>query len=83
MSPTEFKRIREKMGLTQIELADLFGLSGRNPITHYEMGFRKPSALIVALMRLFDELPEKKSLEFRALLYERVHHNKRRKKKQT
>jgi len=82
MSPTEFKRIREKMGLKQSELAELFGLSGRNSITHYEMGFRNPSALIVAVMRLFDELPEKKSQELRALIWERVPHS-RRSKKQT
>ena len=68
MSPAEFKRIREKMGLTQTDLGELLGLSGRNPITHYEMGFRQPSNLIVAIMRILDDWPEKKSLELRGAI---------------
>lgn len=72
MNPEEFKRIRNKMGLTQSQLAELLGLSGRNPVTHYEMGERNPSTLIVALMLLFDELSEKKALELQVALRERI-----------
>ena len=68
MSPSRFKEIREKLELSQAELGEILGLSGRLPVTHYETGFRKPSNLIVALMELFDSLPEKKSLELRELL---------------
>lgn len=81
MSPAEFKRIREKLGLTQTDLAELLGLSGRNPITHYEMGFRRPSNLIVALMRIFEEWPEKKSLELREAIKKHVASTARKRKK--
>ena len=81
MSPTEFKRIREKFGVTQTEMADVLGLSGRLTITHYETGFRKPSLLTSALMRLFDELPAKKSLELRAAITESVASEKLRTRK--
>jgi DNA-binding transcriptional regulator YiaG len=65
VKPKEFREIREGLGLTQQELADIFGLSGYIPINHYESGFRNPSGLIVALMKIFREWNEKKSLELR------------------
>lgn len=68
MKPQEFRQIREKLGLTQKELAEIFGLSSYIPVNHYESGFRKPSAIIQALMRIFSEWPEKKSLELQSEL---------------
>lgn len=68
MKPSEFRQIRERLGLTQKALAEIFGLSGYIPISHYESGFRKPSSLIMALMRLFDRLPEKESKRLRELI---------------
>ena len=68
MSPSEVKRIREKLEMNQSELAEVLGLAGRITVTHYETGHRKPSLLTAAVMRLFDELPEKKSREFRESL---------------
>lgn len=68
MSPKRFSEIREKLGLTQGEISEILGLAGRKPVSHYETGFRKPGDLVAALMELFDSLPEKKSLELRALL---------------
>lgn len=68
MKPERFKQIRENMGITQTDLSEIFGLSGRLPITHYETGFRQPNKLIVALMELFDQLSEKKSVELRDLI---------------
>jgi DNA-binding transcriptional regulator YiaG len=68
VNPKEFRAIRERIGLTQRELSEVFGLSGYTPISHYESGFRKPSALIAALMRIFDELPAQKSRELRDFL---------------
>ena len=65
MKPKEFREIRERMGLTQKEIAEILGLSGYIPVNHYESGFRSPSSLIMALMRIFDEWPEKKSTELR------------------
>ena len=71
MKPKEFREIREKLGLTQKELADIFGLSGYIPVNHYESGFRNPSSLTAALMRIFNDWPEKKSVELREELKKR------------
>ena len=65
MKPKEFREIRERLGLTQKDLAELLGLSSYMPVGHYESGFRNPSVLIMAVMKLLDEWPEKKSLAFR------------------
>lgn len=63
MTPKEFRRIREHLGLTQPELAEMLGFSSYLSITHYESGFRTPGILVESLMRIFDEWPEKKSRE--------------------
>jgi DNA-binding transcriptional regulator YiaG len=68
VKPKELREIREKLGLTQKALAEILGLSGYIPVSHYESGFRNPSTLIQALMRIFDEWPDKKSLELREAL---------------
>ena len=65
MTPAKFKAIRERLGLKQSELGELLGLKGRIAVTHYETGFRNPNRLIVALMEIFNDWPEKKSLELR------------------
>lgn len=75
MSPKNFKEIREKLGLTQKELSDVFGFSGKGPISHFEIGFRQPSELVLALMRIFESLPEKKALALVELL--RIHMEKK------
>ena len=75
MSPKKFKDIRETLGLTQGELADVLGLSGKMPISHFETGFRQPSGLIAALMLVFESLPERKALELIEML---KHHMERR-----
>lgn len=72
MKPKEFCEIREKLGLKQKELAEILGLSGYIPVNHYESGFRTPSVLIMSLMRIFNEWPEKKSLELREELKARA-----------
>ena len=64
MSPKQFKETREKLGLTQAELANLLGLSGKAPISHFEIGFRIPSPLISAVMTYLGSLSERKSQEF-------------------
>lgn len=81
MSPAEFKRIRNEMGLSQTELAEILGLSGRLPITHYETGVRNPSILIAALMRLLDQLSEKESRKLQEKLKELVSLEKKAKRK--
>jgi transcriptional regulator with XRE-family HTH domain len=72
MSPAQFKEIREKLGLTQVELSQVLGLSGRKPISHFETGFRTPSPLIQALMSLLNGLSERKAAEFIELLNEHM-----------
>ena len=81
MKPKEFREIRDRLGLTQKELSKIFGLSGYLPVNHYESGFRNPSTLTVALMRLFDEWPEKRSLELREALKEQVARIQKQKRK--
>ena len=63
MRPKEFREIREKMGLTQKQLAEVFGLSSYLPVNHYESGFRTPSVLIQSIMRILDQWPDKKRSE--------------------
>lgn len=83
MSPTKFKEIRERLGLTQEELAELFGLSGKAPISHYEIGFRTPSPLTAAMMSLLDSLSERKSAELIELLSEHMKKVRKDKKRMT
>ncbi len=80
MSPAKFKEIRERLGLTQADLAEILGLSGKQPISHIETGFRNPSPLSQAVMSVADELPEKKAKELLDLLRKHVKVAKRPKK---
>ncbi len=68
MTGNQFKSIREKLGLSQDELAQILGLSGKQAVSNIETGFRNPSRLTVALMQVFLDLPEKRSKELRELL---------------
>ena len=65
MKPGEFRENREALDLNQEELSEILGLSGYKPVSHYETGFRNPSLLIQALMRIFKSWPQKKSRELR------------------
>jgi transcriptional regulator with XRE-family HTH domain len=81
MTPSQFKHIREQMGLKQAELGELLGLTGRMAVTHYETGFRNPNRLIVVLMEIFNQWPEKKALELREEIQKRMARSKPKKKK--
>ena len=83
MKPAEFREIRERLGLTQKELAEILGLSSYMPINHYESGFRQPSELIKRVMRIFDRWPEKKSNELREALKEMGETEKARSRKKS
>lgn len=74
MKGTEFKKIREQLGLTQDELAEVLCLSSKTAISNIETGFRNPSLLIAVLMRLLSDLPPKRSKELQNLLIA-FHHN--------
>ncbi len=72
MTGNQFKTIREELGLSQDQLAQLLGLSGKQAVSNIETGFRNPSRLTMALMQVFLDLPEKRSKELRDLLLEHL-----------
>lgn len=80
MSPKQFKEIRKSLELSQDELAEILGVSGKMPISHYETGFRTPNLLTQALMSLLDSLPERKQAELIDLLTEHMKKIKRQQK---
>ncbi|HEY5046888.1 MAG TPA: type II toxin-antitoxin system MqsA family antitoxin [Rhizomicrobium sp.] len=53
----EFRRIRRKLGLSQIAAAQLTG-GGHNAFSRYERGEAAPLAAVVNLFRLLDKHPE-------------------------
>jgi len=61
MHAKELKRIREKLGLTQSELAEALGDSGPKVIGNIETGFRKPGKTKILMLRLLDSLPEQEA----------------------
>ena len=58
MSPKQFKAVRTRLRLTQDELAQIIGVSGKGPISHFETGFRTPSLLTQAVLGVLDGLTE-------------------------
>ncbi|MCM2353726.1 MAG: helix-turn-helix domain-containing protein [Pseudobdellovibrio sp.] len=56
MKGQEFKNIRTRLGLTQEELANVLGLSGKKAVGNIETEFRQPSVLIIVVMRFLDGL---------------------------
>jgi len=52
MTKEDFKLIRLEARLTQSELSNCFGLSGKSRIAEYESGVRKPSPGILKLYEL-------------------------------
>ena len=54
MTPTQFKAIRERAGLTQDQLAKLLRLSDSRTIRRYEDGSRAVSGPVTVLMEMLD-----------------------------
>jgi DNA-binding transcriptional regulator YiaG len=81
VSPEQFKIIREKLGLTQVELARILGLSGGKPISHFETGFRTPSSLIAGLMSFLNSQTDRRALDLIEQLREHVEKVQRTKKR--
>lgn len=71
MTPAKFKEIREKLNLSQEDMATYLGVKTYKPISHYETGFRTPSLLIQAVMSWLNSLSEKEAVRF---LDELKHH---------
>lgn len=57
MSPEEIRRIRERLGLSQVEAGELLG-GGPRAFTKYESGTIKPAASVSNLLKLLDMNPE-------------------------
>lgn len=63
LSGKQFQKIREKLGLSREELAELFGLSGYMAISNIENGTRNAGPTLVVMMRVLDCLSTKKANE--------------------
>lgn len=68
MSSAKFKKIRENLELTQEEIAQVLGLSGKKAVSNIETGVRNPSKLALAIMEILNELSPRKSKELIELL---------------
>lgn len=77
MRPEQIKDVREKLGLTQAELAKSFGVS-RLTISQYEIGFRRPGSTALVLLRVLDAFSRVRALELVELL--RLHGDEERPK---
>lgn len=67
MTGQEFKKIRNKLELTQEQLSQVIGLEWK-AISNIETGFRNANKLAVAIMHALDDLPKKKVQELLDLL---------------
>jgi len=68
MEGEEVRRIREKLGLTRNEFAEIFGLSTYQAVSNIEIDFRRPSKLTIILLRVLDSLSKMKAQALIALL---------------
>lgn len=64
MQGKEVRVIREKLGMTVEEFADLLCLAGYQSVMNIESDFRKPSKLAIRLLRYLDGHQRKKALDF-------------------
>ncbi|MGZ3721401.1 MAG: type II toxin-antitoxin system MqsA family antitoxin [Bdellovibrionales bacterium] len=77
MAAHEIKRIRMKLGLTQAQLAELFGLAGKNTVSNIETGFRNPNSTIILMMGLLDSLPKKRSQQLLGQMFNQARRGRR------
>jgi transcriptional regulator with XRE-family HTH domain len=57
LSPEDIRRIRESLGLTQVEAGELLG-GGPRAFAKYENGAIKPAAAVANLLRLLENSPQ-------------------------
>ncbi len=62
MNGTTVKHIREKLGLSREDLAELLCLSGYRTMMNIETDFRRPGKLAIRLLRYLDSIPKSKAL---------------------
>lgn len=64
MKGEEVKRIREKLGMTREEFAELICLAGYNSVMNIETDFRNAGKLTAKLLRYIDSLSKTKVQSF-------------------
>lgn len=64
MSANDFVNLRGKLGMRQDEFSEALGLYGRNTVSRWETGLRKPQEVVRRLVCLLNDLPKKEALEF-------------------
>lgn len=70
MNGSEFKKLRNKLELTQEELASILGLSSKHVVSNIEIDTRKPSKLVAVVLKYLTTLSEKEVEAFKAKLME-------------
>jgi DNA-binding transcriptional regulator YiaG len=68
MNGNQFKSARERLELSQTELAGVLCLSGKQAVSNIETGLRNPGKLTATVLRVLIELPAKRSKELQELL---------------
>ncbi|MGE3263521.1 MAG: helix-turn-helix domain-containing protein [Bacteriovoracia bacterium] len=68
MSEKAFLRLRERLGLSQEDLAKALGVQGRLTVYRWEAGARMPSETIRRLVLFLNSLPERDAKKFLAKL---------------
>jgi DNA-binding transcriptional regulator YiaG len=68
MTGEEFRAIREHLGLSREEMAELLGLSGYTAVSNIELGHRNPSKLAQMVLRALKSLPPKQAKTLIVLL---------------
>ncbi|GIL17474.1 MAG: hypothetical protein BroJett040_12250 [Oligoflexia bacterium] len=63
MKGKDVRLIREKLGLSVEEFAELLCLAGYQSVMNIESDFRKPSKLAIRLLRYLDGQQRKKALD--------------------
>jgi transcriptional regulator with XRE-family HTH domain len=64
----KFQKIREKLGLSREEAAEIFGLSGYMAISNIENGTRNAGPTLVVILRTLDAIPLKRALQIIELI---------------
>ena len=62
MDGEEVRKIREKLGLTHEEMAELLCLSGYQSMMNIETGFRQPAKFSAKVLSYIDSLSKQKAL---------------------
>jgi transcriptional regulator with XRE-family HTH domain len=72
MKGSQFKKVRERLGLSQEELAEVLCLSSKQAVSNIETGFRNAGGLAATLMRVLEGLSERQAKELCQLLTEQA-----------